>query len=98
MSDNTKRKKFLVPHRGTLEIEGPLSYGEGWRAKNTIRFRNDFLAEMPQLYNRRRNFGYKVIIYRSYKDLQKWILELEKKGEAIPMLFWLFEEEEDKQL
>ena len=82
----------LKPKHETLLIKGKLSYGEGNRTWNIIRFKKDLLLEFPQLKERREKFGYKMIMHRSFKELKKAIREIENKEEAIPIFLWFLRE------
>lgn len=84
--------RVLKPKHETLLIKGKLSYGEGNRAWNIIRFKKDLLLEFPQLKERREKFCYKMIMHRSFKELKKAIREMENKEEAIPIFLWFFRE------
>jgi hypothetical protein len=84
--------KILKPKHETLEIEGKLSYTEGHRAWNVIRLKNELLQEFPQLKERRKKFGYKLVMHRSFKDLRKEIKSMENRGEAVPILMLLCED------
>ena len=78
----------LKPKRETLNIQGELSYSEGRRSWNVIRFKQDLLKEFPQLKERREKFGYILTMHRSVEDLKKAISKLNKK-DAIPILMHL---------
>ena len=84
--------QILKPTRETLEILGKLSYGEGTRSWNTIRFKQDILKEFPQLKQRRERFGYKMIMYRTYKELLKKLKKMEEEKEVIPIFLYLVRE------
>jgi hypothetical protein len=78
----------LRPKRETLNIQGEISYSEGRRAWNVLRFKQDLLKEFPQLKERREKFGYILTMHRSVEDLKKAILKL-NKNDAIPILMHL---------
>lgn len=79
---------LLRPKHETLFTEGILSYGESQRAYNTIKLKSVFLKEFPQLSERRNKFGYRMVMYRSYRELMKVIKEMDKGEEVIPILLW----------
>jgi len=81
--------KILSPKQETLNIIGEMSYSEGRRAWNLIRFKQNLLNEFPQLKQRRENFAYQMIMHRNYADMRKAITEMEKKGLPIPIFLFL---------
>lgn len=80
---------ILKPKHETLKICGSLSYSEGHRAWNIIRFKHDLLKEFPQLKERREKFSYKMIMHRSFEDIKKAIAKIEEEEDAIPILLFL---------
>ncbi len=78
--------KPIAPIHETLNILGDLSYSEGHRAWNLVRFKSDLLKEFPQLKERREKFKYKMIMHRNFDSLKKEITEIEKLKLPIPLL------------
>ena len=66
-----------------------MSYMEGRRAWNLLRFKDNLLKEFPQLKSRREDFAYQMIMHRSYRNLKKAITEMENKGLPIPIFLFL---------
>lgn len=86
--------QIIKPKHETLEITGKMSYGEGNRAWNVIRLKQNILREFPQLKERRKKFAYKMIMHRSFKELKEEIEKMEKKNKVIP-IFLFFGLEDD---
>jgi len=79
---------ILKPKHDTLKIDGNISYSEGRRAWNLIRLKQDLLKEYPQLKKRREKFSYKMIMHRSFDELKKAVLKMEKEECAIPIFLF----------
>jgi len=81
---------FISPKPETVIVNGDLFYSESRQAWSIIRFKKELLHEFPQLKEKRINFGYTIIIHRSYEELKKAISKFEKNKEVTPMLlsFW----------
>ncbi len=82
-------KVNLRPTKETLITQGNLFYRESLRAWNTLRLNKTFIHEFPMLRERRAKFGYKIVLYRNFKDLKQSIHKMEKEDEAIPILLFL---------
>ena len=57
-----------------------------------LRLKRELINEFPQLKEKRSAFGYELMFCRTSEDLDKMIKELSKKGEAVPMLMFLYKE------
>jgi hypothetical protein len=79
----------LRPTKETLVTQGKIFYRESLRAWNTLRLNKTLIHEFPMLRERREKFGYEIVLYRSFKELEKSVRKMEKEGEAIPMLLFL---------
>ena len=79
---------FLAPTRETLKIVGRLFYSEGNQAWTFMRLKKEILQEFPQLKEKRSNFSYVIILPRSYGDMKKITIKMEKKHEIVPMLMF----------
>lgn len=79
----------LRPQRNKLEIKGKLSYRESTHSWCLIRLSRDIIQEFPQLKERNSSFGYKMVFYPNYGNLEKFLKEQKKEGEALPILVWL---------
>lgn len=79
----------LRPTKETLITQGNLFYRESLRAWNTLRLNKTLIHEFPMLRERRAKFGYKIVLYRNFKELNKSIHKMEKDEEALPMLLFL---------
>jgi len=84
-------RKTLVP-KTYIDISGKLSYSEHIRAWNTIRFKAELLKEFYQLKNRQSSFGYKMIYFRTFEDLENMIRKAKRNKEGLPVLMWMYEE------
>jgi len=82
--------KILRPRHDTLDICGNLSYGEGNRAWNILRLKQNILQEFPQLKERQKKFGYKMVMHRSFKELKEAIKKMEKESDVIPIFLFLY--------
>lgn len=82
----------LRPQRNAIEIKGKLTYTESIGAWNSIRFKKELINEFPQLKEKRSIFGYKLLFYQEYNELEKAIRELKKNNGALPILMWLVKE------
>jgi len=82
----------LRPQRNAIEIKGKLTYSEGIRAWNSIRFKKELINEFSQLKEKRSAFSYKLAFYQEYKELEKAIGRLKRNNEALPILLFLCKE------
>jgi hypothetical protein len=84
--------QILRPQRNKLEIKGKLSYLESTHSWSLMNLRKAILEEFPQLKERISVFGYKMVLFHEYNDLEKSIKKLKREGEAVPILMWLIKE------
>jgi hypothetical protein len=84
--------QILRPQRNKLEIKGKLSYLESTHSWSLMSLRKAILEEFPQLKERISAFGYKMVLFHEYNDLEKSIKKLKREGEAVPILMWLVKE------
>ena len=84
-------RKSLIP-RTFIDINGKLSYSESIRAWNTIRFKAEILKEFYQLKDRKSSFGYQMVYYRSFEELDKIVKKIKRNKEGLPILMFLYEE------
>jgi hypothetical protein len=85
-------ERIIQPVRNEIKIKGKLSYSESNQAWNTIRFKKEFVNEFSQLKEKTSSFGYKMIFYRSYNQLEKTISRSKRKKEPIPVLMFFYKE------
>jgi hypothetical protein len=83
------KSQTLKPERQTLQLKGKLSYSESNRAWNTIRFKKELINEFPILKERRGLFGYTIILYRNYAELERATRKIKKNNDPIPMMLLL---------
>ena len=83
-------KKTLVP-RTVIDIEGKLVYNENFQAWNTIRLKKDLFNEFPELKEKRSKFSYKMLYFRTFKELLKEIKNQQNK-EIFPVLMWFYKD------
>ncbi len=81
--------QVLRPVHDALEIKGKISYNEGAQAWNIIRFKKELLQEFPQLKEKRSQISYKMLIFQTYKDLEKAIKDV-KEQDAFPILLFFY--------
>jgi hypothetical protein len=87
-------KKPLIP-RNVMNVNGKMAYSERDRCWNILRFKKEILYEFYQLKERRSNFSYNLVYYRTYEDLEKAIKQLKKAGGmALPFLVFLYKDAE----
>ena len=84
--------QILRPQKTRLEINGKLSYFESMHSWSMLNLKKQILEEFPQLKERTSSFGYKMIFYQDYENLEKFIRKLRKEGEALPIFVWLVKE------
>jgi len=85
-------KKSILTPRTVIESKGKLSYNESTQAWATLRFKSEIVKEFRQLKEKRSKFSYKLMFYRDYGLFEKFIKELIKKKDVLPVLIW-FEKE-----
>lgn len=91
--DNPKMDaQTLRPRRERIEINGKLSYQESTHSWCQLALRKAMLDEFPQLKERMSSFGYKMIFYPEYDQLERFIRKLRREKEAVPILMWLVKE------
>ena len=84
--------QILRPKRDKLEIKGKLSYLESTHSWSLMNLRKAVIEEFPQLKERVSAFGYKMVLFHEYDNLEKSIKKLKREGEAVPILMWLVKE------
>jgi hypothetical protein len=82
----------LRPQREKLELKGKLSYMESTHSWSLMNLRKAVIEEFPQLKERVSAFGYKMVLFHEYDDLEKSIKKSKRDGEALPILLWLIKE------
>ena len=82
----------LRPKKERIEVNGRISYQESTHSWSQLNLRKVILDEFPQLKERMSSFGYKIIFYQAYNQLEKFIKMLKIEGEAIPILIWFAKE------
>jgi len=85
-------EQILRPQRNKLEIKGKLSYLENTHSWSLMKLKKAILEVFPQLKERFSAFGYKMVLFHEYNDLEKSIKKLKREGEAVPILMWLIKE------
>lgn len=86
-----KEEEFVIlsPIDVAVEFSGKLIYNEGAQAWNTLRLKKELMQKFPYLKEKQGNFSYKMLFANSFEELQDKIEELKKKGQTIPILFFL---------
>jgi hypothetical protein len=61
-----------------------------------MRLGKEIIHEFPQLKERTSSFGYKMVLFHEYDDLEKSLRKLKREGEALPILLWLVKEKKEQ--
>ena len=91
-SKEDKGWAVLRPKKERIEVNGRISYQESTHSWSQLNLRKAILDEFPQLKERMSSFGYKVIFYQAYAQLEKFIKKLRIEGDALPILIWFAKE------
>lgn len=81
---------FLRPKNDILDINGKVSYSESSQAWNTIRFKRALLREFPQLREKSSYFGYKLVFYKSYEELENAVKSMKESEHPLPILLFFY--------
>jgi hypothetical protein len=84
--------QILRPRRERIEVTGKISYQESTHSWSQLNMRKAILSEFPQLKERIASFGYKMIFYQEYDQLEKFLRKIKREGEVVPILMWLVKE------
>jgi len=84
--------KILQPCRNVLNIKGKIAYGDSSKTWSNIRLKKEVIDEFPALRERRSNFLYNMLFYRSYNELEKAIRKMRRKKLPLPLLVFLMKE------
>jgi len=85
-------EQILRPRREKIEVKGKISYLESTRSWSQISLRKQIVDEFPQLKERMSGFGYKMLFFHEFKDLERLIRKLKRTNHAVPILMWLVKE------
>ena len=83
---------ILRPKKERVEVDGKISYQESTHSWSQLNLRKAILDEFPQLKERMSSFGYKLIFYQAYDQLEKFLKRLKEIGEPLPILVWFAKE------
>lgn len=86
---SSKEKVWLRPWN-LIKVDGRLAYNEGFQAWNTIRLKQQIIAEFPQLKEKRTPFFYNINFVKTYNDLIGLVNKLKKEKKPIPLLLWFY--------
>ena len=86
-----KDKRFIIPRKEVLKLNGSVCYNDAWRAWNTIRLKKDIIKEFPQLREKDKAVNYHMIYFRTHKELMKFGRSLKDK-EVLPILLFFWKE------
>ena len=86
--------RILQPSRNTLDINGKIAYGDSSRSWSNIRLKKEIVNEFPALKERRANFSYNMLFYRSYNELEKAIRKMKRMKKPLPLLLFMIKEAE----
>ena len=84
---------MLTPWNAKLITEGRVNYAESMRAWVNIRLQSPMLVEFPVLRERKAKISYKLEYFRSIQGLASRVKEIEKIGQGVPMLLYLYLDE-----
>ncbi len=84
--------KILQPCRDVLDIKGKIAYGDSSKTWSNIRLKKEVVDEFPALKERRANFSYNMLFYRSYNELEKAIRKMKRKKVPLPLLMHLMKD------
>ncbi len=84
--------QLLKPVNEAIDLKAKISYNQGDRAWNIIRIRKDIIKEFPSLKDKRDKFSYRMILHKSYEDLEKAIKKLKKDRDTMPIMLFLYRE------
>ena len=84
--------QILRPRRDKIEVKGKISYQESTHAWSLLNLRKGIMDEFPQLKERVSAFGYKMVFFHEYNELEKFIRKLKRDAEVVPILVWLVKE------
>lgn len=90
-------KQLLRPVHDNIEIQGKMSYDSGAQGWNTLRFKKALLHQFPQLNEKRSHFSYKIVLFESYKLIEKALKEMQKKDEPMPLFLFFYKEPDTEQ-
>ena len=62
------------------------------KVRGTIHLKSEIFKEFKQLKSRRDKFGYKLMFYREFEQLEKEIGKIKKEIEVPPLLVWFLKE------
>lgn len=88
-----ENKKALIP-RTIIDTRGSVYYDEKGRAWGIIRLKTEVVKEFYQLKEKRAKFSYHMQYYRTHEELEKAIKDLKKNNESLPLLLFLYREEQ----
>jgi len=85
--------KPLTP-RKIINVKGKIYYNESKQAWSNIKLKRELINEFPQLKEKRSAFSYEILLCKSQEEIEKTINKFIKKGEAVPLLLWLYKDVE----
>ena len=81
--------KYLQPWKEKKLIQGKLSYNESAQAWSLLRLHKALLDEFKELKEKRGIFGYEIVLFYSYEQLDRFIAEVKNAGKVPPLLLWI---------
>ena len=88
--------QLLKPLNSALDVRGSILYSTSHRVWNTIKIKRNIIQEFPSLREKRTKFAYRMVLHRSYQDLEKLIRKMKRTNEAIPILLFLYKEKSNE--
>ena len=70
-------------------VGGKLSYHESMHAWAVLRFKKEFLDEFRDLKDKAMQFGYKLMMFYDYDQINSCLQKAREEGVEPPVLLWI---------
>ncbi len=87
---------IIRPLSNPVVVEGPLVYHSEYGCHNTLRLKAKLIKALPGIKTAKK-VHYRAELWRSHEDLSARVKELGKKGHEIPLLIFLYTENETER-
>ena len=85
--------RYLQPWQEKKEIQGKFSYNESAQAWSILRLHKTLLEEFKELKDKKGAFGYEIVLFYSYEQLESFMKNIKNEGKAPPLLLWIGKKE-----
>ena len=85
--------KHIRPLPKPIIVEGKLFYADLVRACCILRFKKAILEKFPQLYSGK-NWYYSMEYWKTNANTIERIIEMQEKGEGVPILLFIYKKED----